>query len=195
MISRDDIRHLEVYDGARPAMSRPHEETFIAPPGTYFPRDGDTIHINGKSPVTGKRDLAYGVRLASVMAPEKPRLGITDQVLMRAGRPVRPGDPGIAATNGIQALCKDRALMIVPLGVDKFKRLLANVYVSGKPGASFEPEGAVSLEHALAARNLVGWSPENRMPSRIITANEIGARLGRDSFGLGLGRGGSSPDP
>ena len=193
-ITKEDLEGLEVYDGKLPIMSRRyHEETFIAPPGTYYPHDGDSIHINGAPGKDGNPGMAYGIRVASVMAAEKPVLGVADKVMLRHQMTPRAGDPGLAAKKAIKGLCEKRAIMVVPKGLDRFGRLLANIYISGAPGKDFEPRGALSLEHEMTRRKLSNWNPNSEVPSPRITYKEIHTKINVSARRFDRGNDGPSP--
>ena len=187
MISQADIDEIVSYQGDLPSgTSYRHPSPFVVPPGKYFVSDADTLYLRGVGNLGDVPGTAYGLRMRSVMAPEKPALGLVDQVLKRHGMPYSPGHPGVEARNQAVQRCKGRAILVIPHGEDKYGRMLCDIYVSGRRGNDFDLSGAFSLEHDLASdRNilqpaLLRWKGGERRPPYEPTIEQLQARMGED---------------
>lgn len=187
MIRQSDIDGLPVYDGDLPSGTTfRHQTPFVIRPKDYFVADGDTLYLKAEKGPVQDGGMAYGLRLRSVMAPEKSKMGLADEVLKRHGMPYSPGNPGLEAKAHATEICRNRAVLVVPRGQDRFGRTLSDIYVSGAPGQRFSLDGSFSLEHKLTSprsfleNSVMRWAQGERRPDERVTDEIFGARLGED---------------
>ena len=140
------MRNFPTFAGRRGwDPDRPH----ILPPSTYRVVDGDTLAV----PTGGLR-----IRLRAVATPERarstwphdPLVGRTLKVhgIERTG-PRRPLPAGEKARAVLGQITAGYALLVLPSGRDRYGRITADIVRSATPGETFEPLGAVAVEHLL----------------------------------------------
>ena len=159
------IRSAELFAG----MSERPDIPFFISPSDYRVVDGDTLRV-----VTKKGEEAFRIRFFSMDTPEPPKLLGVDRVMQDIGLDLYPGNPASLARDAILELTRDRALLVEPqvdpktnMPLDKFRRLLAHVAISGAPGELFVPEGARSLEYALFQKGLARLMKNRPMPEPV----------------------------
>lgn len=170
------LRDSELQEG----MTERPDKPFFVRPADYKVVDGDTLRI--LAPMKdGRRPEAFRIRFDSVNAGEKPVRTANDEALRMAGIDPHSGSEGAIAKRLMTELCKGRALFVAPVAqpdgdlCDRHGRLLANVWVSGSPNRSFDPEGARSAENFLFERNLANVMKGRALPPQ--TAPQIAAAL------------------
>lgn len=130
--------------------ARPKQPFFLRPQD-YRVVDGDTFAVMTPPRKGEKRATAFRIRLYSVNAAEKPKPHGRMAALRGAGIDPFMDSPGQQATEYVREICEKRALYIEMeynregVCVDDFGRLLANVTVSGSPGATFDLNGAYAI--------------------------------------------------
>lgn len=151
-------------------IGRPARPFFVRA-GQYSVIDGDTLRIFAPSGRGEPRIEAFRIRFADIDTPELRKASLFDSVLRRGGfDPMRDG-PGELARDALRALCKGRALLIDPLmrdglpANDRYRRLLAQVCVSGRPGKDFDLSGAHSVESHLFTEGLAKVLPGHDLPA------------------------------
>lgn len=156
-----------LYAGMRELPRRP----FIVKPGRYSVIDGDTFSIRfpRRDGFDGMVE-AFRVRFCSVNAAEKPPRRQDDAQMRALGIDLYANDPGELATRKLRELCKGRALLFVfpdneeEFKHDRFRRVLAEVCVSGSPGEEFDLTGSSSLQYEMYRAGRAIPLPGSRIP-------------------------------
>lgn len=135
--------------------ARPNEP-FLVRPFSYSIIDGDTFRIRTDKQDDGKRYEAFRIRLCSIDTPELRKPTLFDNILKAGGLDPFQDGPGELAREYLKKLCKDRVILVSPLtgdngqaSQDKYRRMLAQVTISGEPGRRFRVNGAFSCEKLL----------------------------------------------
>ena len=167
-----------------PAMIQRPNVPFLVRPYFYTIIDGDTLRIRTDRLQDGKRHDAFRIRLCSIDTPELRKPALFDPVLAAGGfDPFRDG-PGEMAREYLRKICAGRVILVTPMiddsgraAQDRYRRMLAQVTISGAPGKLFRVNGAFSCESALyeagLAQVLEGYTLPPRQPQvldRIVTA-------------------------
>lgn len=122
--------------------------------------DGDTLRVlSGERDENNRRKEAFRIRFASVNAPELSKGAPADAALRAVGLSFFPNNPGEVARREMVDLLKDKAILVEPVGADRYQRCLAHVTASGSPGRLFDLTGAFSIERILFQKNLVTLQP------------------------------------
>jgi len=150
---------------------------FILSPRAYRVIDGDTISVRAPR-IDGKpgRGEAFRIRFAAVNAPEKLAPQPAARSLLAVGLRHPSMDLGADARDHLRHVCKDRAILVCfpghddDFGLDRYRRLLADVVISGAPGEDFELRGAFSAQAEMLDRRLASFmhlediDPPERVP-------------------------------
>lgn len=139
---------------------------FVMQAKDYYVIDGDTFGVMAPPAKTDDpvaklvqrhrplRPEAFRIRLRSVNAPEMPRKGSADDIFKDLDIDQHRHHPGMIAKRALQEVTRKRALLCVPTGKDRYRRLLCDVYASGEPGPRFEISEAFSIARHMHDRGL-----------------------------------------
>lgn len=156
----------------------------ILRPKDYVVIDGDTIWALAPPDENGKRPSGFEIRLRAVSLPEKVMNTRIERAFRALGAPSR-FTSGDKATQFLKTETKGkgkadhRCLLIIPsvdpirgtVRKDRFNRLLADVYISGSPGDTFELANAKSVDHIMIENGYAAMNPsEKPAPHRAIDA-------------------------
>lgn len=131
--------------------------------------DGDTVRAPLPDGKAWDGETSIRIRLRSLEAPELPITAPQDIILASAGIARANQSPGLVAKAALRNLIAGRPVMVVPTGMDRYGRVLADTYVTPE-GDRFDPASAVSIELAMmrlgAATQRVGVAlPPARPPA------------------------------
>lgn len=151
-----------------PDMVRRPRQAYFVRPADYRVVDGDTLRILAPAgPADINRPEAFRIRFRSIAAPEKPKPQMTDILLEQLGIDAWSGHPGVAAKTYLRNILKGHCILVEPMGRDRYGRTLADISVSGSPGAQFDLVGARSVEWMMKDAGLVGsFSADQELPPR-----------------------------
>lgn len=158
-----------------PGMQMLPWRPFFVRPADYQIVDGDTVRILApKTRDAPRREEAFRIRLHNVDTPELLKPSGLDTVLTKAGITKHLVGAGEIVRDKMREWCKDRVILIDPHlesgdpKVDRYRRLLADIHVSGAPGPQFDLHKAWSFESTLVrtgfARRMDGLEPEMDPP-------------------------------
>lgn len=161
----------------RPPLGLQRHAFFLAP-NEYWVVDGDTLSV-GTYNEHGAR-LRFRIRLSSTNAPEMPRPEMTDDFWQKNGIDPNVDCPGARAARILTEAMAGRPILVVPAVqqnsnvIDRFNRLLADVYFSGPnhvPEASspetkgFDFEGYQNVSRFMFAAGQCRLMPGKSLPS------------------------------
>jgi len=126
--------------------------------------DGDTLLVTLPDGMQVNDSSRVRVRLRASEAPELPMSGPADEILSGAGISRTGSHPGLLARAMLSNLVRHRELLIVPTGLDRYDRVLADTYAGPQHG-SFSPDSCVSLDWELMRLGAVAQRAGEPMPN------------------------------
>lgn len=156
----------------------------ILRPKDYAVIDGDTIWALAERDEDGQRPAGFHIRLRTIKAPEKNRTTNIEKAFVRMGIDSKYTSGDKAAdflkyqTKGSKP-SEQNCLLIIPsldpqtgnVRRDRFRRLIADVYISGRPGEIFEIANAKSVENLMVENGQATLNlSEKRAPHQALDA-------------------------